>query len=83
EIHCENMTLQANGAELVIIHKDGTKELVEIEETTTTLGKSYWGNGHYKCISNYYDSIKKGEKFAISPNDIDETIKLMLKIYAR
>ncbi|MFI3325654.1 MAG: Gfo/Idh/MocA family oxidoreductase, partial [Clostridia bacterium] len=39
EIHCENMTLQANGAELVIIHKDGTKELVEIEETTTTLGK--------------------------------------------
>lgn len=82
EIHCENMTLQANGSELAIINKDGTKEIVDIKEEVTPLGKSYWGNGHYKCISDFYDCIGKGEKLTITPNDIDKTINLMLDVYS-
>lgn len=82
EIHCENMTLQANGSELAIIYKDGLKELVDIKEEVTPLGKSYWGNGHYKCIRDFYNCIKQNKKVTITPNDIDKTIKLMLEIYS-
>jgi len=44
-------------------------------------GKCCYGNGHNGLIKEFYDSIKKGEKFWIDGKEASKVIKLILSVY--
>ena len=51
------------------------------EETMEVVGKSVWGTGHQKLISNFYSCIETGEKFAIGYEEACKAVKLVLAMY--
>lgn len=48
-------------------------------ESKTSLGKSYWGIGHYKLIEDFYCCLNEGKRF---PIDIEEGSKVLKMIFA-
>lgn len=82
DVNCENMNIRYEKG-ITITYKNGEKEVVDFNDVDETLGKGYWGNGHSKCINDYYDKIEKGEKPTISPKDVEITANLMLEIYKK
>ena len=45
------------------------------------LGKDYWGNGHYRCIRDYYDCLQTGREFPLAFEKVHASIELMLACY--
>lgn len=80
EVQCENMHLRMEGNTLFCKQGKGTWEEIEVEQISP-LGKSYWGAGHIICIQDFYDSILNSRPFALELPGVEETIRLMLKIY--
>ena len=80
ELNCENMTIKMEEQSLTIIHGDKTRESITFSEPET-LGKAYWGNGHYTCIEDYYKHILCGENPPINIDNVEPTAKAMLAIY--
>lgn len=82
ELHCENMTVRMEEHNVSIRYKDGRKCEMDFPMPETALGKSYWGNGHFACIGDYYTHILKGEKPPIGIDEVETTAKAMLDIYS-
>lgn len=80
EIMCENLTLRIEGSTLMTRQGKGPWEQIEVQELES-VGKSYWGPGHISCIGDYYSSILENRPFALELPKVDETIRLMLKVY--
>lgn len=80
EVQCQNLHLRMEGNTLFRKLGKGSWEEIEVEKIDP-LGKSYWGAGHIICIRDFYDSIEKDRPFALELPGVDETIRLMLKIY--
>ena len=45
------------------------------------LGKDYWGSGHLKCISDFYESIEAGLPLRNGLDSVRDTVDVMLKMY--
>lgn len=45
-------------------------------------GKSYWGSSHKPCIEEYYQCLENGKSYMLEWNQIEDTVKLFLDIYA-
>ena len=58
----------------------GDKEY-NFEKDKRIYGKCCYGNGHDGLIKEFYDSIKKGEKFWIDGKEASKVIKLILSVY--
>lgn len=75
EIVCENAAIRLED-ELTVKWKDGRTERY-IEEKRKTGEKAYWGMGHAKLIYDFYDSIKEGRKFAITPREASTAVMII------
>lgn len=80
ELNCENMTIRMEEQNLFITYRDGTRESLTFAETEG-IGKAYWGNGHYVCIKDFYESIGSGKEPPVNYENVDPTVKTMLAIY--
>jgi UDP-N-acetyl-2-amino-2-deoxyglucuronate dehydrogenase len=80
ELDCSKMILTLNGSSVRREDKSGRIMNIEFKEDAP-LGKSYWGNGHYICIKDYYRSLITGSKPAISIDEADATMRTMFAIY--
>ena len=45
------------------------------------LGKSYWGAGHKKCISDFYESLRNGRACRNDIESCRDTVETMLTVY--
>lgn len=81
ELHCEKMTIRMEEQRVTISHGDGTRQEILFAEQEIGLGKAYWGNGHYTCISDYYRHIMAGEKPPISIRSVEPIASTMLAVY--
>lgn len=80
ELSCENGTYRMEDNELLCRGRDGTTERISFEKPDT-LGKGYWGNGHWACIRDFYDSLENGTAVPIGIPQVADTMDLMLGIY--
>lgn len=80
EVQCQHLHLRMEGNTLFCKRGNATWEEIEVKKVDP-LGKSYWGAGHIICIQDFYDSIAHSRPFALELPGVDETIRLMLKIY--
>ena len=60
----EKGVLKLYGNNLFRVEKESF-ELIARGESKSAVGKAYWGSSHGVQIEDYYNSIKKGEKFWI------------------
>jgi len=44
-------------------------------------GKEEWGTGHYNLITDFYDCLKTGRKFAVDFYEGSKVVRLVLKMY--
>ena len=79
EIECENVTIRNEGSIVYLTYKDGRKEEVDFSEASK--GKSYYGNGHIRCINEFYDNAKLGKPATIDLESVKETFSLMMDLY--
>lgn len=80
EIVCEKMKIRIEDLELTYFYPDGRQEKPRLEQREA-LGKSYWGTGHRYCISEFYRSLREGNRFSLDLPAMDESIRLMLGAY--
>ena len=81
EIVCEEMTLRLEEPELTIIYKNGAKEVLDCCQESEQLGKSYWGNGHQRCIDEFYDCLGSGKRFSMGVAETDASNRLLFAMY--
>ena len=80
EIQCEKMSLRMEGNTLYYKDSHNTWQSIDVEQQRS-LGKGYWGSGHLACIQDFYDSIAQNRPFALELSNVEESVRLMLKIY--
>ena len=73
EIFGENMSLHISGSTIRIVYKDGFEETINDDENIP--GKDYWGSGHRKLISSFYECLDNGEKFPIGLGDCSGAVR--------
>ncbi len=67
--------------ELLIEHRpQGDVEHKSFAESKTC-GKDYWGNGHIRCIEDFYRSIDEKRPFRNSIDSVKNTFLTMMKLY--
>ena len=80
EMTCEKMTIRMEETE-VTIRRPGQP----VERLTYTsecsLGKDYWGAGHYTCISDFYHCLEENLSFQNDLASVRNTLDLMLAVY--
>ena len=80
ELICENMKIRIEEPEITLYHHDKTVEKPLIPHSSPK-GKSYWGNGHLNCISDFYRCLKMNIPYSLNLKEIQNTALLMLAIY--
>lgn len=80
ELNCENCTIKMEEERVTVLGKDGTRQELQFSQPET-IGKAYWGNGHYLCIADYYKSLDEGTKPPIGLPEVTNTVELMLGVY--
>lgn len=80
EIQCEkgSITIIDN---CLTIRRDGTETEVLTVKEDEVLGKSYWGNGHLKCMRDFYQSLKDKTAYQNDIAGVKNTMETMMKIY--
>ena len=79
ELQLENAVLRME-SDALEIHTKGNveKRTFQLPET---LGKGYWGNGHFTCIADFYHSLATGEPYQNDIHSIEDILAVMLQIY--
>ena len=80
DVVCEHVTMHMEQNSLVLRWADGRVEAPAFDEPET-LGKGYWGNGHYRCIADFYDALRHGRPYQNDIDSVRSTMALMLKLY--
>ncbi|MEG1426481.1 MAG: Gfo/Idh/MocA family oxidoreductase [Oscillospiraceae bacterium] len=80
ELHCEHMVIKMEEERVLILHKDKTREELVFSQPEA-LGKSYWGNGHFTCIGDFYEHLEEKKAAPIGIPQVEDTVKLMLATY--
>lgn len=81
ELQCEEGVISIIDKELTV-RKNGSKPEHYYFEEKQGIGKDYWGNGHLKCIKDYYDKLDSNERFANDIAGVKNTMETMMKIYS-
>lgn len=79
EIRCEEGRVRLEDG-VLIIYRDG-KATVKNFDRGEAYGKSYWGAGHQKAISHFYQSIESGESDLLDFQNVRDSLELLLRIY--
>lgn len=79
EIALERATLRLEEDHLLIKTKDGVERRTFV--TPETLGKGYWGNGHYTCIDDFYCALSQQRLYENRLDNVRNTVDTMLQIY--
>ncbi len=80
ELVCENMIVKMEDTEITITYPDNLEEKLSFKQEQL-VGKNYWGNGHFACISHYYDCIQNNKHFPIDIEEAFKALQLLLGIY--
>ncbi|MFW6271270.1 MAG: Gfo/Idh/MocA family protein [Bacillota bacterium] len=84
ELHCENGIAEIKG-ETGTVKLDNGKVIKAQRDPNETFDygevESYWGVSHKKQISNYYDSLKKGQKPEITGEEAFKTQQMVCAMY--
>lgn len=64
----------------ITIWKEG-KAVVHPFEQGEVYGKAYWGAGHQKAISHFYQSVEEGTEDLLDFGNVKDTLELLLRIY--
>ncbi len=81
ELSCEKGVLRMEETRVECILNDGSWEEKDFARRET-LGKDYWGSSHGRCIEDFYNRLRKGEKPPIPPSSVKDTAEWMLCIYS-
>ena len=81
DIACEHVILRMEGNTLTIFWDDGRVEKPVFDEPAA-LGKGYWGNGHYRCIADFYAAMREDRPYQNDIPSVRDTMSLMLRMYA-
>ena len=79
EIACERGTLRIDGSDVGVF--SGGEWQFTKTEIPKEGEKAYWGNGHVRCIADYYECLRTGAPFASTFTQAIPTIECMLSIY--
>lgn len=81
EIVCENVTLRIEDPVLTLIYSDGRVETPSLRKEEEGFGKKYWGNGHKKAISDFYEAVEQNRECLLDLKNTDMSNRLMLAMY--
>lgn len=81
EIQCREGSLRMENGELLIRKKGEPSEVVTFE-VKEGAGKACWGSSHRKAIGEFYDSIRKNTGNLLDLEQVQDSLKLLLDIYA-
>ena len=79
EIGTEKGSLRLEDTSLEIRTAEGTERMDFTEDVR--LGKSYWGAGHRRCISSFYEALSRGEPVPNDPESCADTMETVLAAY--
>lgn len=85
DMTCENGKVHMEASKAIITFSDGRvvqKDNDPNEKVPFASGKGYWGVGHYKQITDFYNSLAKGEVPRISGQEAIKTQKMVCAMYA-
>ncbi len=82
ELHFENLSIRYEH-NLQMREKGGEYQVVNVKQKDQALGKSYWGNGHYRCIREFYQQLGEGNAAPIGIEEIRISTELMLELYEK
>ena len=80
ELECENGSIRMEENQLWIRYKNGTGKTFSFAKASG-VGKSYWGNSHGRCITDYYESLYTGKEFRNSLENVKDTFSLTMDLY--
>jgi len=80
EFVCENMIIKMEDTLITITNTDKSEEKLSFSEKQV-IGKNYWGNGHFACISHYYECLENDKHFPIDIEEAHKALELMFGIY--
>ena len=79
DIQMERAVLRLEGEEMEIRRAEGVERRVFPQPET--LGKGYWGNGHFPCIRDFYRCLALGTPYPNRLETARDTVMLMLDLY--
>ena len=79
EITCEKGSVTLLDQMLLLKDENGYSQIPCPEPAG--IGKSCWGSGHAKCISDFYEKIVTGERFRNDLSGVENIMNTVLKIY--
>lgn len=80
DIVCEHVRLRMYGQDLTIC-REGREAEHPVFRQEECLGKGYWGNGHYTCIQDFYQSVLEDRPYRNDIASTRDTMQLMLGMY--
>lgn len=80
ELQCERGSITVIDKCLTVRENGGPVTNISVEEQTG-VGKSYWGNGHFDCIRDFYEKLSNGERFRCDIEGVASTMRTMMRIY--
>lgn len=82
ELECRNGTVSIMDKCILLSKKNKMPEIISVEQDEKKgIGKDYWGNGHFECIKDFYDSLLTERKFQNNLEGVKTTMQTMMKIY--
>lgn len=81
DLECEKAKIRIEDESVTVYPAEGGRQEVELQ-VQKCLGKRYWGAGHFSAIQDFYRCAALGEHFPIEPEDVEDTVDLLLKAYA-
>lgn len=81
EVSFERGRVTMIGDMLQLSSEDGGERVVHCRENGSGVGKSYWGNGHLACITDFYRSLETGSSYRNDIEGVKNTFTTMMRIY--
>lgn len=81
ELHFEKCTVRVEGSYVFEINGDKMKLIYSGENDSGKVGKTEWGSGHIKLISDFYDCILTGREFPINSVSASKAVADLLAVY--
>lgn len=80
ELHCEEGHIRIEDDGVRILRNDGSQEDMRFP-AAEGLGKKYWGSAHQDAIEGFYRSVENKTPYLLDFDNVEDTVKLMLRIY--
>ena len=80
ELECEKARVRLEDTNVTIWSRDAQKKQMTFQ-AEKTLGKDYWGSGHFKAISEFYRYAEQGSRYPMNVDTLNNTAWLLLQIY--